>query len=280
MRRLFFAGLLLAVGAFSQPAGKIRLLVCGDDGGAALSFNEGTILSYKNGVLRCANVLVPGPWFPDMARRLNENPGIGVGVHLTLTSEWDALKWRPLTYAPSLVDENGYLPATTKGALAKKPPLRDVERELRAQIETAKRSIHRVEWLWPHMGAVSATPELRALTLKLAREYELPLLGVDGTLRPVRARYKPADSAEAKRTAFRKMLEELQPGDWFFIDHPATDTPESRAVGHPGSGVIGVERSGVLRAWTDPEAMKIIERRGIELLTPDSTVAALKPSTP
>jgi len=39
---------------------------------------------------------------------LQGNPGLDVGVHLTLTSEWEGCKWGPLTRAPSLADQNGY----------------------------------------------------------------------------------------------------------------------------------------------------------------------------
>src|SRR4051812_37353134 len=99
----------------------VRILVCGDDGGAASAINDGTFEAFDKGIERCANVIVPGPWFNDMARRLKERPGLGVGVHLTLTSEWDGVKWRPLTLGKTLVDADGYLPATTRAFLNNKP---------------------------------------------------------------------------------------------------------------------------------------------------------------
>ena len=63
---------------------------------------------YKNGVETCIEVMVVTSWFPEAARLLRENPGIDVGLHLTFTSEWDNVKWRPLTHCPSLTDSNGY----------------------------------------------------------------------------------------------------------------------------------------------------------------------------
>ncbi len=48
------------------------------------------------------------PWFPEAVKLLNENPGLDVGIHLALTSEWENYKWGPVTHAPNLVDENGY----------------------------------------------------------------------------------------------------------------------------------------------------------------------------
>ncbi len=76
--------------------------------GAGHGINVATIDAYKRGVLRTTNVIVPGPWFLEAARLLRENPGLDVGVHLAITSEWENVKWRPLTYARSIVDEDGY----------------------------------------------------------------------------------------------------------------------------------------------------------------------------
>jgi predicted glycoside hydrolase/deacetylase ChbG (UPF0249 family) len=88
-----------------------RLIIRGDDMGFAHAGNLGIIESYKNGIERSVEVLVPSPWFPEAVRLLNENPGIDVGIHLALTSEWDNLKWRPLTDCKSLQDSNGlFLP--------------------------------------------------------------------------------------------------------------------------------------------------------------------------
>jgi hypothetical protein len=82
--------------AVLQPAPtEIRLIVKGDDMGAAHGINVATIDAYKTGVLTTTNVIVPGPWFLEAARLLRENPGLDVGVHLALTSEWSDVKWRP-----------------------------------------------------------------------------------------------------------------------------------------------------------------------------------------
>ena len=79
-----------------------------DDMGALHSVNVATIDCYQNGIGASAEVLVVGGWFPEAVKMLRENPGLDVGVHLAITSEWENVKWRPLTHCPSLVDENGY----------------------------------------------------------------------------------------------------------------------------------------------------------------------------
>ncbi len=93
---------------YSQDTDGIRLLIRGDDIGSSHSSNVACIESYKNGIMRSVELMVPGPWFPEAVRLLSENPGLDVGVHLVITSEWNDIKWRPLTCCPSLVDKDGY----------------------------------------------------------------------------------------------------------------------------------------------------------------------------
>src|SRR5689334_19547992 len=184
-----FALLALALATAVAPlhaqgrGGAIRLIVRADDMGAAQSIDSATIDAYRNGVVRSAEVIVPGPWFLDAVRLLKQNPGLDVGVHLALTSEWERVKWGPLTHAPSLVDADGYFrPMTTQradfppgtGVVEANPDLGEVERELRAQIETARRHLGaQVTHVSSHMLTSRATPALDSLTRRLAREYGL-----------------------------------------------------------------------------------------------------------
>ena len=173
-------GFLALSTGWSQPAaGPIRLLVRADDMGSFHAANVACIESYKKGIVRSVELIVPGPWFPEAVKMLKENPGLDVGVHLTLTSEWDALKWAPKSHAPSLVDPNGYFfPMVWKNQ--RFPPrsslqesawtLADVERELRAQIETALRHVPRVSHLSSHMGFESIDSRIAELVEKLRKD--------------------------------------------------------------------------------------------------------------
>src|SRR6185436_5697985 len=136
-----------------KPAGEVRLLVRADDMGVALGVNEACIRACTEGIARSVEVIVPGPWFLDAVRRLQEHPGIDVGIHLCLTSEWERVKWRPLTASPSIADKDGYFYPMTRqrkdfppgtGLFDANPKAEDIERELRAQIETLKRHIPRL----------------------------------------------------------------------------------------------------------------------------------------
>ncbi len=258
--------------AAENPA--IRLIVRGDDIGSSHTANVACIRCYREGIVRSVEVMVPAPWFNEAVQMLGENPKLDVGVHLTLTSEWENCKWGPVTEAPSLVDRQGHFFPTTSqradfppntGFLQAEPKLEEVERELRAQIELAVERIPNVTHLSCHMGTASCTPELKALVEKLAVEYRLPV-GAEGAGRAGRFGGKDT-TAEQKEENLVRILEDLQPGLWLMVEHPGLDTPEMRAIGHLGYENVAQDREGVTRAFTSPRVKEVIRRRGIQLVS-------------
>ena len=79
-----------------------------DDMASSHSANLASIDAYANGIARSVEVMPNCAWFPEAVKMLRENPGLDVGVHLTITSEWENVKWRPLTKCTTLVDKDGY----------------------------------------------------------------------------------------------------------------------------------------------------------------------------
>lgn len=261
--------------ASARPTRTVRLIIRADDMGVAQAVNEACIQSYKNGIARSIEVIVPGPWYLDAVRLLKENPDIDVGVHLTLTSEWERVKWRPLTDAPSLVDGDGYFRPMTRqrrdfppntGFLDAKPKIDEVERELRAQIESAQRHLGKqVSHVSAHMGAAVATPELRELTDRLAKEYGLDVEG-DEDLKSAGG-FGNSVIPEEREKALIDRLENLEPGVWVIVEHPGLDTPEMRGIGHKGYENVAADRAAVTYAFTSSRVKDVIARRGIELVS-------------
>ncbi|HEY8549235.1 MAG TPA: ChbG/HpnK family deacetylase [Vicinamibacterales bacterium] len=271
--RIITAVLAALVALQQPPDTTIRLIVKGDDMGAAHGINVATIDAYKRGVLTTTNVIVPGPWFPEAARLLRENPGLDAGVHLALTSEWENVKWRPVTHAPSLVDPDGYffpmvsprqgfLPGNSLKEASWK--LEEIERELRAQLDLARRHIPQLTYTWNHMGFTSISPDVQALVARLSKEYGL-LVPADLGIQRLGRVYESKDPGPVKAEKLAARLETLGPGLWLHIDHAATDDPEMRAYGHAGYEWVAADRSAVLEAWTSPKVREVIERRGIVL---------------
>lgn len=254
-----------------------RLIVRGDDMGFSHSGNLALIQCSREGIQTTIEVLAPTPWFPEAARLLQEpaNQFIDVGVHLCLTSEWDNVKWRPLTSAPSLVDADGYfLPMIRphrgypgRSLVENQWKLDEIEREFRAQIALVRKHVPRTSHVSCHMGCSTFAPEVAALTKRLTRELDLDIdLDAQGVKRL--AYSGPKTTAAEKLTSFLKTLESLEPGGtYWFIDHPALDTPELRAISHIGYTDVATDRQGVTDTWTHPRVKAFIKDRGVQLIS-------------
>lgn len=254
--------------------GAIKLVVRADDIGSCHAANVACIQVYREGIARSVEVQAPCPWFNEAVKMLRENPGYDVGVHLTLTSEWENYKWGPLTQSPSLVDEQGHFyPMTSQrsdfppktGFLECGWKIEEVEKELRAQIELAKKMIPQVSHLSSHMGTPTCTPQLRALVAKLAKEYKLPIETPGAQYLRWAADSKA--TAEQREAALVKALEEVGPGTWIVIEHPGLDTPEMQAMGHKGYWEVAAHRDAVTKSFTSPKVKEVIKRRGIQLVS-------------
>jgi predicted glycoside hydrolase/deacetylase ChbG (UPF0249 family) len=265
----------LASAQEANSSDEIFLIVRSDDMGMTHAVNQACLKTVTDGIARSIEVIVPAPWFIEAAHMLQKHPEIDVGVHLDLTSEWSALKWGPVSMGvPSLVNKNGHFYPTTRqndnwppntGFLESGWKIHEVERELRAQIETAKRLLPNVTHLSAHMGTATCTPELKALVDFLAEEYGLPIRPPNLKRAP-RWSSKPVNAEQAE-AAMIKLLEELKPGLWVFVEHPGLDTPEMQAIGHDGNENVNEARAAVTDAFTSENVKAIVRRRGIKLIS-------------
>jgi chitin disaccharide deacetylase len=276
--RLFGLLLLLAitVHGFSQADPGIYLLIRGDDIGSSHTANLACIESFRNGIVRSVELMAPGPWFPEAARLLNENPGLDVGVHLVLTSEWNDIKWRPLTCCPSLVDQDGYFypmvwqrPDFPKNTALKDAPwkINEIERELRAQIEMARKYVPRISHLDCHMGFTSIDPGIASLVKRLAVEYNLDIEPESAGFENIGLWNRNDTTAEQRIRSAADLLQHLKPGRYFFVEHPGMNTAEMQGIWHKGYENVASDRDAVTKVFTDKEIMDIIRSRKIMLVS-------------
>lgn len=282
MRYFLFISLFLLVQVAYAQEKPIRLIVRGDDMGFSHSGNEALIKVYKQGIEKSIEVIVPSPWFPEAVKMLAQNPGVDVGIHLCLSSEWDNIKWRPVSNCPSLTDSNGYFfpmiwpNKNYRGQSLKENAwmLADIEKEFRAQIELALEHIPRISHVSAHMGCTDISEDVKALTKKMAREYNINIdlgeAGVKGT------GYKGASKTlQEKKTSFIAMLNSMEPGNtYLFVDHPALNTPELQAIHHIGYENVAEDRQGVTDLWTDPKIIALIKQKKIQLISYKEVVAS------
>lgn len=252
-----------------------RLIIRGDDMGFSHSGNLALIKTFKEGIAKSIEVIVPSPWFPEAVKLLEANPGIDAGIHLALSSEWENIKWRPVSFCPSLTDSDGYFhpmirpnPNYPGNSLSESQwKIDEIEQEFRAQIELALKKIPRISHISSHMGCTDLTPEIRAVAKKLAKEYNIDIdladyqvnyAGFDG----------PHRTLEEKRKSFAGMLNKLQPGKtYMFLEHPGLNDAELQAIYHIGYENVAEDRQGVTDLWTDAAIKALIRKKNIQLIS-------------
>ncbi|WP_315816762.1 hypothetical protein [Paraflavitalea speifideaquila] len=109
--------------------------------------------------------------------------------------------------------------------------------------------------------------EVRALTKKLAQEYK-----IDIDLADYAVQYVTYDGAHAtlaeKKKSFARMLRSLQPGKtYLYLDHPALNDAEAKAIHHIGYENVAEDRQGVTDLWTDKEIKALIQELKIQLIS-------------
>ena len=212
------------------------------------------------GLISSGAVMVPCGWFPAAAAGSRAKPSNDLGVHLTLTCEWDACRWGPISTCDresGLIDAEGYFYHSTELAQAHGRP-DAVARELAAQAERALAAGMRPTHVDTHMGAVYSAAFL-PVYLDIARRYRLaPMFfrdqeagwrarGADAEAAAGMARLSrqleadgvplldniamlPLDAPDDRIGQAKRMFESLPPGLTHFIIHPSHDTPELRAI--------------------------------------------------
>ena len=258
-----------------------ELVIRIDDMGAMHSVNTASIDTYQNGIAKSVEVLAVGAWFPEAVKMLKENPGLDVGIHLAITSEWENVKWRPLTHCPSLVDENGYFfpmmgpnPAYPGQSVMENKDrfdINEIENEFRAQIELALKNIPQITHISGHMMSTAFSPEVVAVVQKLSDEYNLPSIDRAESFEQYGFTYTgydgPKATYEEKVASFIKSLDKMEAGKrYMFVDHPAYNDSEMQTVMHVGYEDVAVDRQGVTDLLKSPEVRKAIEERGIRLI--------------
>jgi predicted glycoside hydrolase/deacetylase ChbG (UPF0249 family) len=154
-----------------------KVVVHQDDIGMCHGANQAFLELTSRGIVRSGSVMVPCPWFHEIARAALDDPTLDLGVHLTLNSEKPAYKWRPLTTPPAaagLTDPNGFLWWDVASTRRHCDPAA-AEVEMRAQVERALAAGIDVTHLDAHMGAALA-PEFCGAYLRLGEEFDVPVL--------------------------------------------------------------------------------------------------------
>src|SRR5205823_7451349 len=220
------------------PPGTKLIIVHADDLGETHAVNAAAIKALEAGSINSASLMVPCPWFPEIADYAKSHPDADFGLHRAVTSERVYYRWGPVASSdkvPSLVDKNGYFHHDWEKNQRINP--KDVEIELRAQIERALAMGVRPTHLDSHQyRLIMNGKELFDVMLRVAHEYKLPVfvtrdwfadypylqqsLGPDDVSLDHTVTIGPEGPAEEWADFYVSALKNLKPGVTEFVIHP------------------------------------------------------------
>lgn len=280
---------------------KKYLIINADDFGMCGSANEAVIDLFLSGRIRSSTVMLPCEASKEAVRFSIEHPEFAIGVHLTMTNEWDSHNWKPLTSGKSLIDERGYMWKSTK-LVEKNADLKELEAEMRAQIDLAHKLGMKPSHLDNHMGSLYGNQTGRfsmlAMTMRVCGEYGYPFRLFTKTAKEMCPRgtpwavYKIApvftsllakinrvvlpdyllfpdwgepglkDSYEKYRERMLYLWTHIPDGITETFVHPTKESDEIKAI--TGSWR---DRVWEYRIMKDPETEKYLNAHGVELIS-------------
>ena len=230
------------------------LIVHADDLGVAHSVNSASIEAFEKGGITSASIMVPCPWFPEIAEYAAAHPEFCWGLHLTLTAEWKNYKWDGVASSDkisSLLNDQNLMYDKVIDIVTN-CKLKEVEIELRAQIERALSYDVPVSHLDSHMGTLFSNEDLFKIYLSLGNEFNLPILIPGGRVpesweieKSMNQVQHPVDNImmmniepDDTKQAYNKMIDSCVPGLNELIIHLGHDNSELKAVmiDHPNFG--------------------------------------------
>lgn len=296
VRRLLVAGcLLLAVRAevcaqtlaerIGYPPGTKLIIVHADDLGETHAVNAAAIKAIDIGAVNSASLMVPCPWFPEIADYAKSHPDADLGLHLTLTSERVYYRWGPvgaIDKVPSLIDNNGYFHHDWEEHQRINP--KEVESELRAQIDRAlAMGVHPTHLDSHQYRLIMTGRPLFEVMLRVAHDYHLPVfvtrewfadhpylessLGPDDIVLDHTVTIEPDIPAEKWVDFYLAALKNLKPGVTEFVIHPGFDDEELQAATRERATWGAAWRQRDYDFFTSDEFRKILAQENIKLIT-------------
>jgi predicted glycoside hydrolase/deacetylase ChbG (UPF0249 family)/predicted neuraminidase len=275
------------------PAGKKVILLHMDDAGMCPEANSAVENYISSSKIMSTAVMMPCPEADKFVEWARQHPEGDIGVHLTLTSEWQHYRWGPLTAkgkVPGLIDPEGKLwHEVPDVAMHAKP--QEVETEIRTQIDRMISLGQKPSHIDTHMGTMYATPDYLKAFLKVAEEYRIPANIIEfsdpGVADVFRKQGYPVDQLkikeldqysqprldnfssvpegktyEEKMNNFFALVKSLQPGLTEIIFHPSVESDNLKSI--TGSWQQRVWEG---KMFSDPKVQNFLKEEGIIITT-------------
>lgn len=267
------------------------LIIHGDDVGVSHSQNKATFEALKSGLVTSTSMMVPSAWSAEVGVMAKEIPDADIGIHITLTNEWNNYNWPPKagkSVVPGLTNEKGFMYPDCPPVTANASP-EEVELEIRAQIKGANEMGITPTHLDSHMGCIFyGRPEYLRSYLKIAQELKVPAMVntqiMEGIIKPNKALFEginlenipvineiimanPEDYESGMEEFYTKQLTNLKPGVHVMLIHLAFDDEEMNAVTAGHDSYHAPWRQADFDFFTSEKAKELIQKNNIKLIT-------------
>ena len=264
------------------------LMIHADDAGLSHAENRATMRALKEGLVNSYSIMVPCPWFYEIAEFALRHPDFDYGIHLTLTCEWNSYKFGPVLSnkeVSSLVDNQGYFFKTRQEVLDK-AILAELKKELCAQIDRALSFGLQPSHLDSHMYTLGASQGFLDIYREIGQLYKLPVMLNSELISQVSGIHEPdltieneilidriylgnfEDYKEGKLAEYyTNSIRDLKPGLNMLLIHPAFDDPEMRSItkDHPNFGASW--RQIDLQSFTGLKCRSLLKEQGIKMIS-------------
>ncbi len=261
------------------------LIVHADDVGVTHSVNAATIKGLESGLVNSLSLMVPCPWFPEIADYAKSHPDADFGLHLTLTSERVYYRWGPVASkdkVPSLLDENGYFHHDWKPTT--RINLKEVDLELRAQIDRAYAMGLRPTHLDSHQYRLFDNGKgLFKVVVRIAHKYKLPVfvardwfaerpyleesLGPADIVIDHTITIDPSVAPDKWADFYKTALKNLQPGVTEFVIHLGFADDELKSATRERDTWDAAWRQRDFDFFTSQEFRQLLAAQNIKLIT-------------
>jgi len=235
-----------------------RIIMQADDVGNSPEANRAIAACVAAGTIKCVSVMTPGGYLEEAAALLSRDGSIDIGLHVTLNSEWELVKWGPLLGAnrvPSLVDADGFF-TTLPGDLKRNGfVIGEAMAEVAAQLARLRSVGLDPVYLDEHCHIGWVSGELLAALADFARREGL--LFVTRDLPPL-----PGSGHD-----WVARVHAAPPGDYLIVTHPGYF--EEGGVmsrfhfhGAPADGSVARERAAETNLLCDPSLVERLHDAG------------------
>ena len=262
------------------------VIIHSDDLGVTHSENAASTTAMEKGSVSSASIMVPCPWFSEIAAYAQAHPAADLGLHITLTSEDKYYKYGPVTSidkVPGLVNKNGYFYSSVDSVI-QNASAAEVEQEIRNQVIKGKQMGIDPTHLDAHMGSALLSLDFFKAYLKVGHEYKIPVLITSFFAPGLKTKmdslitdkdvvvdnilsFSPGDFKTGFQAFHTNGIKNLKPGLTYLIIHTAYDDDEMRALKGDQPNWGAAWRQAEFNFFTSPECAKVLKETNVYVIT-------------